>query len=92
MGKFKFRDYGTNGEIEVFYEAKEPAFLVGLDSEIRFKYGEFDELTPLLNNYSALERVAVISLPKNQQEIDKLFQTTGLTQKYIKAWKEMNNL
>lgn len=92
MEKFKFMDYNTNGEIEVFYEAEEPAFLVGLDSEIRLRYGEYFELIPLMHEHSKIERVAIISLPKNQEKIDGLFQSTGLTKRYIQAYKEFNNI
>lgn len=92
MENFKFRDYDVSGKMYTFCEAVEPAFLVGVDSEMRLRYGEFDELVPLLDEYSKLERVAVISLPKNQDEIDGLFQSTGLMQRFIQGWKKLNNL
>lgn len=55
-------------------------------------YGEFDELVPKMKDYSILNRVAVISLPKNQEEIDKLFQSSGLTSRFIREWKAMQNI
>ena len=89
---FKFRDYGLNNQLETYYETDEPAFLVGLKSETRLRYGHFDELVPLMQKYSVLEPVAVVSLPKNQEDIDTLFQNTGATQRFIKTWKKMQNI
>lgn len=90
---FEFRDFNTSGELETFLaDVEEPAFLVSLDGEYRIMYGEFDELVPKMSDYSVLNRVAVISLPKNQEEIDKLFQSSGLTSRFIREWKAMQNI
>lgn len=88
----KFRDYTEDDKLYTFKECEEPAFLVGLDSEVRLKYGEYEELLTLMDKYSILERVAVIKLPKNQEELDDIFQSTGLTKKLISSYKKINKI
>lgn len=77
---FYFRDSNTDDEMWVYGEAENPAFLVSGDG-VRLKYGDVSELETIIEKYEILEPF-ILELPKDQDEIDKLFQNTS----YCAAW------
>lgn len=92
--KYVFRDRDADGEMHTFLECMNPVFIIDPDMIVRIKYGERDDLKETLARYSILGAV-LIEAPKDQEELDRLFQSTGYFRKYYSAltnslnkWKE----
>ena len=83
---FYFRDTNIDGDMWIYGKAENPAFLVSGDG-VRLKYGDVSELETILERYKELEPF-ILELPKDQDEIDKLFQNTAYSVAWAKAKAE----
>lgn len=88
---YQFRKFINNKE-HVFAQVKQPALLVLIESETCLLYGDFNDLVPLMKNYSQNDSVAVILLPESQDTIDTIFSSDWSTRLFIRNWKRLQYL
>ncbi|MNL91113.1 hypothetical protein D3C81_08410 [compost metagenome] len=78
---FEFRNSGV-----VVMTCEEPAFLVDLKAKVRLSFGEksdlLERLRKLPSSIQEFLSLQVVYLPKNQEEIDLIFESTL----YCKTW------
>lgn len=78
---FEFRNNGV-----VVMTCEEPAFLVDLKAKVRLSFGEksdlIERLRKLPSSIQEFLSLQVVYLPKNQEEIDLIFESTM----YCKTW------
>lgn len=78
---FKFRDVNSKGEVEVYYECENPAFIIDSERYYRIKYGNYEELLELMPIYGAIGCL-LVEAPKDQGILDQLFQGSLFFNKY----------
>lgn len=81
------------GDGEVINKVKNPGAVVDYELGILLKIGEYEDMKEyyeiMRNKYivanfvSEANSLAYMNLPKDQEEIDKIFQNTGYIKKYI---------
>lgn len=79
---------------EVINKVENPGAVVDCEMKILLKIGEFEDMEEyydiMRNRYLSANFVdqanslAYMHLPKDQEEIDKIFQNTGYIEKYMK--------
>ena len=91
---FKIRAKNSENEMEIYNEIKEPAVICDRELGVLITIGEKEQIEKYYediqiqyrNNHldAVADDIVMLELPKDQAEIDKVFQISGYIKKYLK--------